>query len=81
MIAWVDNFLGFPVGMAVPVGSYDRDKSVWLPENNGVVVKLLDTDTNSIVDALDADGDDLPDDLNKDGFFHDEVAGLDNPER
>ena len=69
VVVYVDNFLGFGVGGAVPVGYYDRDRAVWIPSDNGVVVKLLDTDTDGIVDALDADGDDLPDDLNNDGFF------------
>ena len=76
VIIWVDNFLGFDVGMIVPVGYYDRDKGVWVPSDNGVVVKLLDTDSDGIVDALDADGDDQPDDLNGDGSFGDEVTGL-----
>jgi RHS repeat-associated protein len=76
VITWVDNFLNFEVGMIVPVGYYDRDRGVWVPSDNGVVVKLLDTDTNGIVDALDADGDDLPDDLNNNGSFDDEVTGL-----
>jgi len=78
VITWVNNFLGFGVGMAVPVGYYDRDRGVWVPSDNGVVVKLLDTDMDGIVDALDADGDDQPDDLNEDGSFSDEVMGLDN---
>jgi hypothetical protein len=76
VVTWVDNFLDFDVGMAVPVGAYDRDQGVWVPENNGVVVKLLDTDNDTIVDALDATGDDLPDDLNNNGSYTDEVQGL-----
>ena len=76
VITWVDNFLGFDVGMAVPVGTYDRDRGVWVPEKNAVVVKLLDTDTDGVVDALDANGDDQPDDLNNDDSFSDEVRGL-----
>ena len=81
VITWVDNFLGFDVGMIVPVGYYNRDKGVWEPEDNGVVVKLLDTDSDGTVDALDATGDDNPDDLDDDGEFSDEVVGLDDPER
>ncbi|RZB33972.1 MAG: hypothetical protein SRB2_03365 [Desulfobacteraceae bacterium Eth-SRB2] len=76
VITWVDNFLGFDVGMAVPVGYYDRDRGVWVPEKNGIVVKLLDTDSDGILDALDGDGDDQPDDLNGNGAFTDEVKGL-----
>jgi len=77
---WVENFLGFPVGMAVPAGSYDRDRAVWVPSQNGVVAALLDTDGDGVVDALDATGDGEPDDLDGDGFFHDETAGLGDPE-
>jgi len=78
VVTWVDNFLGFDVGVAVPVGYYDTVQGVWVPLDNGVVVKLLDTDANGIVDALDADGDDQPDDLDEDGLFADEVKGLED---
>ncbi|XOF33672.1 MAG: carboxypeptidase regulatory-like domain-containing protein [Candidatus Electrothrix sp. YB6] len=81
VIVWVDNFLGFDVGEAVPVGYYDRDRGVWVPSENGVVVKLLDTDSDGVVDALDSTGDDAPDDLNNDGSFADEVTGLGDASR
>ncbi len=81
VITWVNNFLGFDVGMVVPVGYYDRDRGVWVPSNNGVVVKLLDTDSDGIVDALDTDGDAQPDDLNSNGSFSDEVTGLGDNEK
>jgi len=81
VITWVDNFLGFDVGEVVPVGYYDRDKGVWVPSDNGVVVRILDTDSDGVVDALDADGDDQPDDLNGDGFLNDEVVGLEDSVR
>jgi len=81
VVIWVDNFLGFDVGDVVPVGYYDRDMGVWVPSDNGVVVKLLDTDSDGIVDAMDADGDDQADDLDDDGSFSDEVVGLDNSEK
>jgi RHS repeat-associated protein len=80
VITWVDNFLDFDVGSAVPVGYYDRDRGVWVPSDNGVVVRLLDTDSNGIVDALDADGNGQPNDLNNNGLFNDEVKGLDDSE-
>ena len=76
VIMWVNNFLGFDIGTVVPVGYYDRDRSVWVPSDSGVVVKLLDTNSDGIVDAVDADGDNLPDDLNSNGSFSDEVTGL-----
>jgi len=75
---WVDNFLGFDVGTIVPVGYFDRDRGVWVPADNGVVVRLLDVDTDGLVDGLDADGDALPDDLDGDGSVADEVAGLES---
>ena len=75
---WVHNFLGFDVGEVIPVGFYNRNRGVWEPSNNGVVVRLLDTNEDTIVDALDIDGDDQPDDLNSNGFFLDEVKGLEN---
>jgi RHS repeat-associated protein len=81
VIMWVDNFLGFAVGGVVPVGYYDRDRGVWVPADNGRVVRLLDRDGNGVVDALDSDGDGQPNDLNANGSFEDEVAGLSNPQQ
>lgn len=78
VITWVNNFLGFDVGEVVPVGYYDRDRGVWVPSDNGVVVKLLDMNSDGIVDSLDTDGDDIPNDLNENGSFSDEVTGLDD---
>ncbi len=51
VVVYVDNFLGFNVGEIVPVGYYDRDRAVWVPSNNGVVVQLLDTNGDGVVDA------------------------------
>ncbi|MCP4349939.1 MAG: hypothetical protein GY795_31035, partial [Desulfobacterales bacterium] len=79
VIVWVDNFLKFDAGSIVPVGYYDRDSGVWVPSDNGTVVKLLDTDGDNITDALDADGNGSPDDLDGDGSYADEVTGLDDP--
>jgi hypothetical protein len=78
---FIDNFLGFQVGSIVPVGYYDRDKGVWVPSENGVVVELLDTDADGAVDALDADGDGAPDDLDADGSLSGEVRGLGDIQR
>ncbi|WP_320042303.1 RHS repeat-associated core domain-containing protein [uncultured Desulfobacter sp.] len=78
---WVDNFLGFEVGSAVPVGYYDRDKAQWIPSDNGTVVRLLDTDNDGVIDALDATGDGSADDLNSNGSYDDEVAGLIDTDR
>ena len=67
---YVDNFLGFNVGEVVPVGYYDRDRGIWVPSNNGVVVRLLDTNGDGSVDAYDKTGDGIPDGA---------VAGLNDP--
>jgi RHS repeat-associated protein len=52
-----------------------------VPSDNGVVVKLLDTDSDGIVDALDSTGDDQPNDINGNGIFTDEVKGLEDPQK
>ncbi|MCG6910469.1 MAG: hypothetical protein LJE94_10145, partial [Deltaproteobacteria bacterium] len=80
VVTWLDNFLGFEVGETIPVGFYDRAEGMWKPSNNGVVVRLLDTNNDQTVDALDKDGDGLPDDLNGNGAYDDEVQGLENPQ-
>ncbi|MDR0579831.1 MAG: hypothetical protein LBG21_04440, partial [Campylobacteraceae bacterium] len=78
LVMYVDNFLGFNVGELVPVGYYDRNKGEWIGSDNGIIVRLLDTNSDGMVDALDANGDGEPDDLNGDGDFGDEVAGISN---
>lgn len=51
---YVDNFLDFPVGEAVPTGFYDREKSSWIASENGRIISIV-----SIVNGmaeLDIDG-------------------------
>jgi RHS repeat-associated protein len=55
---YVENFLNFPVGGIVPVGYYDREKGVWVPSDNGKIIKLLSI-TNSMAD-IDIDGSGTP---------------------
>jgi RHS repeat-associated protein len=57
---YVENFLGFPVGSAVPVGYYDRDQGQWVPSQNGTVIEVLSI-TSGAAD-LDTDGDSIADD-------------------
>lgn len=38
---YVENFLGFPVGGAVPAGYYDRQLGHWVAAANGRVIKVL----------------------------------------
>ena len=54
VIQYLDNFLGFPTGLNVPVGYYDRTKGQWIPSPDGLVIKLLSV-TNAMAD-LDVDG-------------------------
>ncbi|GIW45734.1 MAG: hypothetical protein KatS3mg077_3016 [Candidatus Binatia bacterium] len=37
---YVENFLGFPVGIEVPYGVYDSARGVWEGEPNGVVLRV-----------------------------------------
>jgi RHS repeat-associated protein len=60
VINYVEDFIGFPVGSAVPSGYYDRDRGQWIAAENGRVVKLLDVVNGSAL--LDTDGDGNADD-------------------
>lgn len=51
---YVENFLHFPVGGAVPMGSYDRTRGVWIPSPNGRVIQVLG---GAPLADLDLDGD------------------------
>jgi RHS repeat-associated protein len=52
---YVENFLNFPVGMAVPAGYYDRERGVWVPSDNGRVIQVLSVAGG--VASVDGDGD------------------------
>jgi hypothetical protein len=52
---YVENFLGFPVGFPVPVGTYDRTLAAWLPEDNGIVIGVLAPDAQGRA-GVDVDG-------------------------
>lgn len=41
MAFYVEDFVGFPVGIAVPVAYYDRQKGAWVPTADGRVVRIL----------------------------------------
>jgi len=55
---YVDNFLDFPVGIIVPIGWYDRERSTWVPSDNGRIIEILSI-TNNMAD-LDVDGSGTP---------------------
>lgn len=52
---YVDNFLGFPIGMLVPTGYYDADAAAWIPSENGLVVQILSINADGLAE-LDTDG-------------------------
>jgi RHS repeat-associated protein len=57
VVSYTENFLGFPVGTAVPAGYYDLQKGQWIASANGRVIKVLSI-TNGLAD-LDLDGNGL----------------------
>ena len=52
---YVENFLGMPVGTAVPAGAYDPSVGIWNPMDNGLVIAI--TAINAGLADLDTDGD------------------------
>jgi RHS repeat-associated protein len=38
---YTDNFLNFPIGAGVPLGSLDETRGLWVPETDGVILKVL----------------------------------------
>lgn len=54
VVFYLENFLDFPVGNAVPVGSYDADAANWVPSGDGRVVKIHATSDGKV--DLDVDG-------------------------
>jgi len=60
LLLYVENFVGAPIGVDVPVGWFDREGGSWVASENGRVVRILALVAGSAV--LDTDGDDLADD-------------------
>ncbi len=60
VINYVENYLEFPVGIAVPSGYYDPERGVWVPGDNGRVVQIIAI-TEGIA-HLDTNGDGTVDD-------------------
>ena len=57
---YLENFLGLPVGAAVPSGTYDRTRGVWTPSPDGRIIQIVSI-TNGVAN-VDTDGDGTPDD-------------------
>lgn len=45
---YVDNFLGMPEGVAVPMGYYDADAGAWVPSRDGIVIRLIGLDGSGL---------------------------------
>ncbi|MCM2269212.1 MAG: DNRLRE domain-containing protein, partial [Thermoanaerobaculia bacterium] len=54
VVLYVHDFVGFPVGVNVPLGYFDRERAVWVPERNGRVVRILSIEDGAAV--LDLEG-------------------------
>ena len=44
---YVENYLGFPVGSAVPIGFYNRTLGEWVASKNGRVILVLNVTTST----------------------------------
>src|SRR3954452_7238264 len=71
---YVENFLHFPVGSAVPTGYYDREKAQWVASKNGRVIKVLDAQGH-----VDTDGDNKADNTGVDAAERAKLATLYTP--
>lgn len=56
---YVENFLGMPIGIAVPAGYYDRERGSWVPSADGRVIQIVSM-TGGVAN-LDTNGDTLAD--------------------
>jgi RHS repeat-associated protein len=56
---YLENYLGFPVGYAMPVGYYDKRAGVWVPSANGLVLAILSIDGSGRAE-VDVDGSGQP---------------------
>jgi YD repeat-containing protein len=71
---YVENFLGLPVGTPVPVGFYDRTRSAWIAQANGIVLKILGVSAGRA--TVDLNGDGVADDPSSIGMSADELQQL-----
>ena len=56
---YVEDFIGFPVGGAVPAGYYDKQRGQWVASENGRVIRILSI-TGGMAE-IDTDGDGIAD--------------------
>jgi uncharacterized membrane protein YgcG len=55
-----ENFIGFPVGSPVPAGYYDTARHLWVPAQNGTVVRILSIDGGTAQLDVDGSGNPVP---------------------
>jgi RHS repeat-associated protein len=73
---YVNNFLNLPVGVAVPLGSYDASAGVWKPELDGIVLKILGRNAGVAQVDLGKGRAATEAELSQMGFFEDELRNL-----
>jgi RHS repeat-associated protein len=59
VVDYIENFIHIPVGGIVPVGFYDREKSAWIPVDNGRVIQITGI-TQGLADVDSTGGGTLP---------------------
>src|SRR5581483_1351629 len=74
VIGYVENFLGLPVGLQVPSGTYNRDLAGWETDADGRIVKVVGIASGKA--ELDVTGDDVADDVSSLGVTDQELAVL-----
>ncbi len=60
VLFYVENFLGIPDDVSVPLGYYNRDRAAWEAYEDGRTIKILTVENNLAI--LDLDGDGVADD-------------------
>ncbi|HVJ63072.1 MAG TPA: hypothetical protein VM555_10220, partial [Tahibacter sp.] len=58
---YLENFVGMPVGMAVPAGYYDAQAGAWIAGDNGRVMKIVSVGGTPSTAELDVTGDGVAD--------------------
>lgn len=74
VIAYLENFLGFDVGTAIPSGVYDRKIGQWVESKSGRVIKILSIENG--IAQLDTTGDGIADNGTESGIGEDERQKL-----
>ncbi|MGQ0811306.1 MAG: NHL domain-containing protein, partial [Nitrospiraceae bacterium] len=77
VISYLENFLAFPVGAAVPLGFYDAQQGTWVPSDSGKVIKILSV-TGGLAE-VDTTGSGSPDNTGLSTAERQQVAGLYQP--